>query len=265
MDHDSSPHSVQPDPRVNLRDDSPTESTPSTPIPNLWVIYDSPQQCPYLDGKVSRTPLEYPKDPLSAADYDRLLEIGYRRTGKLFYRTRCPACKSCLPVRLNVAAFQMTKSMKRIHNRAMRELRIVWGTPGSDAERVRLFNEHRAERDLSERGPTTAYDYREFLVASVVPTREIAFYVDSQLIGVAILDLGLTAVNAVYTYFDPKFGRYSIGTLAVLLQIQLAIETGRTHVYLGLYVAENRHLNYKKRFRPQQRLIDGIWREIAAD
>jgi arginine-tRNA-protein transferase len=66
-------------------------------------------------------------------------------------------------------------------------------------------------------------------------------------------------LSAVYTYFDPQFEKLSLGTYAILKQMQLAENTGRKYVYLGLYVAENQHLNYKARFTPQERLIDGRW------
>jgi arginyl-tRNA--protein-N-Asp/Glu arginylyltransferase len=29
-----------------------------------------------------------------------------------------------------------------------------------------------------------------------------------------------------------------------------------------MYVAENKHLNYKARFLPQQRLINGVWQDF---
>jgi arginine-tRNA-protein transferase len=154
--------------------------------------------------------------------------------------------------------------MKRILNRGERELEMTWGPPLADLERLRLFNAHRAERDLSQKGPADLADYHEFLVATCVETVELSFHIDGKLIGIAIIDLGHDSLNAVYTHFDPSYGRYSIGTLAVLKQIQRARQTGRRYVYLGLYVAENTHLNYKSRFRPQQRLIGGNWCEPEA-
>ena len=37
------------------------------------------------------------------------------------------------------------------------------------------------------------------------------------------------------------------------------MESDRKYVYLGMYVAENRHLNYKARFMPQERFVNGCW------
>jgi arginine-tRNA-protein transferase len=135
----------------------------------------------------------------------------------------------------------------------------------ADLSRLRLFNAHRAERDLSQSGPVELDDYHEFLVSSCVETLELSVWLDGTLIGVAIVDRGQHSLNAMYTFFDPNLGRYCVGTLAVLKQVQYARETGRDYVYLGLYVADNSHLNYKARFRPQQRRIDGAWRWIDAE
>ena len=231
---------------------------------NLVVVHDSLQECPYREAMVARMPLEYPRRQLSASDLDQLLEDGYRRTGTLLYRTQCPSCQECIPIRVKVGEFEYSKSMRRILNRAEREIDVQWSTPQLDLERLRLFNAHRAERQLTRRGPADLSDYHEFLIASCVETKEIAFRHNGQLIGVAIVDFGNTCLNAVYTHFDPAFGRFSIGTLAVLLQIQKAEETNRELVYLGLYVAENDHLNYKSRFQPQERLIEGKWHPTEA-
>ena len=84
------------------------------------------------------------------------------------------------------------------------------------------------------------------------------------MIAVSIVDVGAESTSAVYTHFAPDAGRYSLGTYAILKQIEWAKQTSRTYVYLGMYVAENRHLNYKARFLPQQRLIDDEWVDFSA-
>jgi arginine-tRNA-protein transferase len=253
-------------------DAAPGSSSPPAPRttgqrsagPPLVVVYDAFQECPYLEGKIARMPLEYPKRTLHPPDLDRLLESGYRRTGSMLYRTQCPDCRQCIPTRVDVNQFVLTGSMKRILNRSDRELQVTWGPAIVDSQRLKLFNAHRAQRGLSRRGPANLADYHEFLVATCVETAEITFRIDQELIGIAIVDLGEISINAVYTHFDPAHGRYSIGTLAVLKQVQWARQNGRRFVYLGLFVQQNAHLNYKQRFRPQQRLIDGVWQETDA-
>ncbi|MEO1528383.1 MAG: arginyltransferase [Planctomycetota bacterium] len=245
------------------RDPNPSLDTIApTPDGQLVVLYDAIQECPYLQGQIARMPLEHPRTPLSHDDLDRLLERGYRRTGTMFYRTHCPSCRECIPTRVDVTEFQPTRSMRRVLHRANRELEIEFREPRADHERVRLFNEHRLARRLSSDVAGTS-DYRDFLVSSCVETVELSFFKDGSLIGVAIVDVGKSSINAVYTCFAESAHRYSIGTLAILKQIEFAQASHRRYVYLGLFVADNAHLNYKARFLPQQRLLDGEWRTIA--
>lgn len=230
----------------------------------MLVVYDQTQDCPYRDGLTARMPLEHPVTRIRPNDLDELLAFGYRRTGPFFYRTSCPTCDACIPVRVNVNEFRPSASMRRILNRSDKELDVSWGQPLLNEERLTLFNRHRLERGLTERGPSTLADYHEFLVSTSVETWEIAFRREGELIGIAITDVATDSLNAVYTYFDPDHARYSIGTLAILSQFRRALETRRRYVYLGLYVADNSHLNYKDRFVPQERRLDGEWVRIEA-
>nr|WP_261344953.1 arginyltransferase [Roseiconus nitratireducens] len=232
------------------------------PRPPLVVVYDSLQACPYLDGRIARMPLEYPRHPLSPSDLDELLALGYRRSGRMLYRTQCPQCSECVPTRVDVREFQITRSMQRVLNRGERELEFEWAVPTVDSDRVRLFNQHRQQRSLTSSGPVGPADYHEFLVDTCAETRELVMRHDGEVVAVAVADFGQRSINAVYTHFDPAFARYSLGTLAVLKQIELARQSDRQFVYLGLYVAANSHLNYKQRFRPQQRLLSGQWRTV---
>ena len=101
-----------------------------------------------------------------------------------------------------------------------------------------------------------------FLVDSCCHTIELSIWLEHELVAVSIVDAGDRSLSAVYTHFDPHAMRYSLGTYALLEQIEYALSTGRKYLYLGMYVEENRHLNYKARFKPQQRLIDGRWRNV---
>ncbi|MFM7932258.1 MAG: hypothetical protein ACKO9Q_31470 [Pirellula sp.] len=48
----------------------------------------------------------------------------------------------------------------------------------------------------------------------------------------------------------------------MLKQIEMAQTIGLQWVYLGLYVEQNSHLNYKARFKPQERFIKSKWIEF---
>lgn len=209
-------------------------------------------------------PLRLPLGELTPEATDDLLAGGFRRSGDFFYRTQCPQCHECHPTRVDVEQFQWTRSLRRVLQRGRRDLTFRWGPVQVDDRRVDLYNMHRKCRHLElDDRRIDVDDYRAFLVDSRCQTRELAIRLDGQLIAVSIVDIGKSSVSAVYTYFDPSAGRFCPGTLAILEQISWARTTGRQWVYLGMYVELNRHLNYKSRFVPQERLEKGEWRPYA--
>lgn len=226
----------------------------------LIVVYDEPQECPYLSGLTARMPLRLPVGSLDGEELDALLERGFRRTGDFVYRAECPSCKACEPTRVPVATFHWSRSLLRVLRRGDAALRMSLGPPRCDAERVTMFNRHRNERDMGRDDDSVDEEaYRAFLVESCCETLEMTFYLGRRPAAVAIVDVGKTSLSAVYTHFDPDLRRYSLGTYAILKQLQHAAATGRSMLYLGMYVATNRHLSYKARFVPQQRFIGGRW------
>ena len=104
-------------------------------------------------------------------------------------------------------------------------------------------------------------DYQEFLIHSSAVSLELTFWLGQRLLAVSIADLGEQSISAVYTYFDPSYSKYSLGTLAVLQLLELAASSQRELLYLGYYVRSNPHLNYKARFKPQQCLQNGQWQD----
>ena len=229
----------------------------------LLLVQDQLQPCPYVDGFTARMPLRLPIGSVTPELTDRLLAMGYRRSGDFVYNTQCPACSECQPTRVDVNRFRHTSSMRRVIKRGDRDLTCHWGDPRVDAKRVWLFNLHRSKRRLGEpEQEIDAEGYRMFLADSCCSTKELAIQLNGELVGISVVDLGAMSLSAVYTHFDPQVLRYSLGTYALLKQIEYAIETGRQYLYLGMYVAQNRHLNYKAKFKPQQRCIDGVWLDL---
>ncbi len=232
---------------------------------SLVVVHDEPQRCPYLPDRVARMPLHASLGGVSPAHFDALLAGGYRRTGVFVYPTRCSGCDECQATRIVVPNFRWGRSFKRVLARADREVTWQWGEPQVDETRVTLYNRHRVLRDLVEAGgrPVDAAGYESFLVESCCQTLELAIHAGDRLVAVSLMDLGAESISMVYTYFDPDAAHLSLGTLAVLRQILWAIEHRRRYAYLGFYVADNPHLNYKSRFTPQQRLHRGVWRDVS--
>ena len=81
------------------------------------------------------------------------------------------------------------------------------------------------------------------------------------MLGVAVTDLvGDRALSAVYTFFDPDEAARGLGTLAILRQLEWAARDGRTHLYLGYWIAGHRKMDYKRRFRPLEAFDGRGWK-----
>jgi arginyl-tRNA--protein-N-Asp/Glu arginylyltransferase len=79
---------------------------------------------------------------------------------------------------------------------------------------------------------------------------------------VTVADRGSQSLSAVYCAFAPHFSDVSLGTYCILKQIEACRAWGLRYLYLGLYVADCRHLAYKARFLPHERLVRGEWRRF---
>ena len=231
----------------------------------LQVVSDSLSPCSYLADKTARLPLHLPVQPITSEKFDRLMELGYRRSGRYYYRTQCPKCSACEPIRLEAQRFEPSRSHRRTLKRS-KALRCIWSRPSVDQARVDLFNRHRIGRDLSLSGELiTQEDYESFLLCSPNVSAELSIWKGDELICVSITDMGKNCFSAVYCCYDPAYAQYSLGTLSILLQLQVAREQDIRWLYLGFYVRENKHLKYKANFRPHQRRINGQWIDFPAD
>jgi arginine-tRNA-protein transferase len=80
-----------------------------------------------------------------------------------------------------------------------------------------------------------------------------------RLVGVSVVDRGFSSLSAVYCYYDPALARYSLGTYAILREIQLCRAWGMRYLYLGLYVEGSEPMAYKAKFFPHQQRRLGRW------
>jgi arginine-tRNA-protein transferase len=223
------------------------------------IIEQSLEDCPYLPGQVACLPLRFPIDRVTPEGFDALLVRGDRRAGPVLYRTRCPACTACEPLRVGVASFRPSRSQWRVWRKNEREVRVELGSPAVTPRHVELYNRHKLERGLSRGEPLDEQGYRLHLLESCVDTREVRYHVGDALVAVSILDFGSDSCSSVYHYFDPDESARSLGVFSVLAEIALCQKLGLRFYYLGLYVRDCKSLSYKASYRPHERLIDGNW------
>ncbi len=228
--------------------------------PPELIVYDRLQPCPYLPDRVARMPLRIPARLLHRGELEQRLETGDRRQGIFLYRTSCPGCRACEPIRIDVSSFVANRSQRRAFERGNARITVEVADPIADARRVELYNRHKELRGLSsDRDGIDLEGYREFLVVSCCESFELRYMLGGKLIGVALVDRSEDALSAVYCYYDPTFEKLSVGTFSVLKQIELCKTWGLRYLYLGLYISDSERMRYKAHFLPHQRRIDGQW------
>jgi arginine-tRNA-protein transferase len=105
-------------------------------------------------------------------------------------------------------------------------------------------------------------EYINFLSSSWCKTIFVEFLIDTELAAVAVVDLLDNELSAVYTFFDPKFSNYSLGTYAVLWQLDYAQSKGLEFVYLGFWIKDCQKMAYKMQYKPMQGYTNKEWHVI---
>jgi arginyl-tRNA--protein-N-Asp/Glu arginylyltransferase len=224
------------------------------------LVHDATSGCPYLEDTTARLPLRLPIRALRRREFETRLAQGDRRQGLLLYRTACPDCQACEPIRLAVDTFEPGRTQRRTFRKTSAVVEATVGPLAPTQEKVDLYNRHKHGRDLAVGESELDLDgYRAFLGESCCDTFEVRYSHRGRLVGVAITDRSDSALSAVYCYFDPDLPELGLGTFSILTQVELARRWGLEHVYLGLYIRDCASMAYKARFLPHQRLKQGRW------
>lgn len=229
-------------------------------LPADLLFYASPPHaCSYLPGREAATLFADPQRPMTPALYSTLSDYGFRRSGDYVYRPRCGACQACQPCRIPVAQFTPDRSQRRIWKRNL-DLTVQIMPPDTEGAYFELYRHY-----LSTRHTDGAMDsddreqYRRFLTSSWSDTWFVLFRAAERIVAVAVVDLLGKGLSAVYTFYDPDEEKRSLGTMAVLWQIEQARRMGLPYVYLGFYIEESRKMAYKSRFHPLELFQGGKW------
>ena len=240
-----------------------------------WVA--DPVTCAYLPEELASLEYRLLLD-VSGAELDMLLERGWRRFGPAYFRPACARCQACVPLRIPVAQFRMSKQQRRVWNKVRDRIEVVEQRPTVDERRLELYHQWHAAQGGKRDWPLDTLDADEYYHQFAFPHpcgRELSYWDHAhseggkpRLIGVAITDRTPAALSAVYTYYDPAYSKFSLGTASVLFQLRAAQETGRTWVYLGYRVKGCLSSEYKARFQPHQLLVMSpsveppLWKQV---
>ncbi len=232
------------------------------PSDDLRLFHTGEHPCGYWPERIARDLVLDPRDPRLAAFYPTALGWGFRRSGDLVYRPHCEGCRACVAVRIPVADFKPDRSQRRCAARnAHVEARVV--VAERTEEHLELYKHYLTARHrdggMDDHG---AIEFEQFLVGSWSEGRFLELREHGRLIAVAVTDITPEAMSAVYTFFDPALERRSLGTLAILRQIEWARRESRRHLYLGYWIQGHRKMDYKRRFQPLESFDGRDWNRM---
>lgn len=225
-----------------------------------------PHGCGYYAGRIAENLVIDPAAPNLGALYGTALARGFRRSGGHLYRPACPGCQMCVATRLDVAAFRPNRTQARVTRRnADLAARLVPAHPGD--EHIALYQRYLAARHAGGgMDGADAEDFRQFLLAPFARTLFLEVRDAGRLLTCAVTDHTEAGLSAVYTFYDPAQPQRSLGVDAILRQVAACRALGLPHLYLGFWIAGHPKMDYKARFRPQERLgEDGSWVVAAGD
>ncbi|MFT6958251.1 MAG: arginyl-tRNA--protein-N-Asp/Glu arginylyltransferase [Halieaceae bacterium] len=226
---------------------------------DLKVYTTYPHSCSYLADQQATTLFIDPRQEIDQKLYSSLSLLGFRRSGNNVYRPHCAQCNACVPSRLPVRDFQPSRSQKRTLRRNL-DLTVKQTDDIRDDESYDLYRRYIEQRHADgDMFPPDREQYESFLNNAWDCTRYFRFYRKSRLISVAVVDVMVDGLSAIYTFFEPEEERRSLGTYAVLWQIEQAREMGLDYLYLGYWIQNCQKMSYKADYKPLELFLDGSW------
>jgi arginyl-tRNA--protein-N-Asp/Glu arginylyltransferase len=233
----------------------------------------APSSCPYLPGKEERKVFTHIVGKRARELNEILTQGGFRRSQTIAYRPACESCRACVSVRVVVGDFQPSGNMRRV-SRLNRDVigTLVPNRPSSDQYSLfRRYLDHRhTDGGMVD---MTVLDYSMMVEDSHVETRMIEYRQRGpdasingrgrgELLAVSLTDVLSDGLSMVYSFFEPEAADRSLGTFMILDHIEQARRMGLPYLYLGYWVEGSRKMDYKARFRPQERLMPQGWARV---
>lgn len=234
-----------------------------TSLKDIRLFTTQAHTCSYLPGEQAKTLFIDPEFKVDRAYNTRLSEIGFRRSGNHVYRPNCVNCRQCVSCRVLVHEFELNRRF----NRVLRNNKDIIVTAVSDIvddEYYYLYQHYiNVRHGDGDMNPASREQYASFLLNQCEGTQYYSMRCKGLLLGLIVSDHLDNAMSAVYTFFDPLQEKRSLGTFAVLWQINEAKRLQLSYLYLGYWIKDCRKMKYKKEFRPLEMLIGQSWVKVS--
>ena len=236
-------------------------------FPKFFVTNPSP--CPYLPGKVERKVFTELNGRQAGELNEALGRIGFRRSQNVAYRPSCLDCASCVSVRVIAPEFQPSATQRRVLKRSA-DLEVTACKTWATEEQYELLRRYLASRHpVGGMAEMDEHDFADMVEQTPVRTYVVEYREPSvdgrpgKLVGACLSDQQSDGLSMIYSFFDVGPGaRKGLGTFIILDHIVRAARAGLPYVYLGYWVDGSPKMDYKARFRPQERLLPQGWQRV---
>jgi arginyl-tRNA--protein-N-Asp/Glu arginylyltransferase len=259
--------------RIDMKETDTREIIPPDFVRRMKFYLTSPQPCPYLPGRTERKVFANLAVDGAVGLNDSLTRSGFRRSQTIAYRPACKTCGACRSVRIDVAAFQMSRRWRRVLARNAdleREANLARAT----REQFRLLKRYLDRRHPG--GGMTDMEIRDYAgMVDASPVHTAVFEYRNRLNGkpgddgvlqaVALTDVLRDGLSMVYSFYRPELADRSVGSFMVLDHVRLALELGLPYVYLGYWVRGSEKMGYKADFTPLEVFDGESWRPLREE
>jgi arginine-tRNA-protein transferase len=190
-----------------------------------------------------------------------LIENGYRHFGRFFFRPCCKECHACVPIRVPTEDFHYPRSARKLFTRNA-DLTVDVVVPEPTTEAFRVYCKHKRRFADAPTGDVEP-NYARFAESFFHPfpfSYALRVRDGDRLVCMSHFDLTDRILSDVYCYYDLDYLDRSLGRFAIYKVIEYAASQGVPYVYLGFYIDQNDHMNYKRHIRPNEILLtEGLW------
>ncbi|OHE06692.1 MAG: arginyltransferase [Sulfurimonas sp. RIFOXYD12_FULL_33_39] len=219
---------------------------------NILKEFSVDSKCSYLPNKNQSTYYKIISE-CSLSYCEELIELGYRRFGKMYFRPICFDCDECKSIKIDVQNFHFSKSQRRVIRKAS-NIKSYIQKPTISKTHLELFEKYhlfmKDKKGWEYSASSVQSYYNSFVDAHNEFGYEVLYYIDNTLIGVDLIDILQNGVSSIYFYYDPDYEQYSLGKLSLYNQIMFAKKSQKKWIYLGYYVQECQSLSYKSQYKP---------------
>ncbi len=227
------------------------------------LLFSSPYPCDYLKPETAAAVQIDPDYQVDNALFSLLLKSGFRRSGDIIYRPHCRNCNACISVRIPASDYVPNRAQRRTCKRN----RDIYTTIVPAQYKDEHFDLYRRYQSWRHAGDVMDQDdparYKHFMIDSPIETVCMEFRINDILVALSICDLPDDGLSAVYTFFDPDLSRRSLGTFAIMKQIEYVKRMQLDWVYLGYWIKGCKKMSYKTNFTPIFGFVNKEWKLLS--